>query len=193
MKASEENYVYLIKKIEDFIHKYYLNKVVKGSIFLVSSLFVAYIVVTMAEYFGHFDPIVRSILFYTFIAANLFVIAAYILIPLLAYFQLGKTLSHEQASAIIGQHFAPVKDKLLNTLQLKKLSELNPEQRSLIDASINQKIADLRSVPFTSAIHLKENRKYLKYAVAPMAAIVFIFFASPSILSESTERLINNS
>ncbi len=192
MKASEENYVYLIEKIDDFIHKYYLNKVVKGSIFLASSLFVAYIVVTMAEYFGHFDPIVRSILFYTFIVTNLFVIAAYILIPLLSYFQLGKTLSHEQASAIIGQHFAPVKDKLLNTLQLKKLCDLNPEQRSLIDASINQKIADLRSVPFTSAIHIKENRKYLKYAVAPMALIVFIFFASPSILSESTERLINH-
>jgi|UniRef100_UPI004049EC67 hypothetical protein len=192
MKASTENYVYLIKKIDGFIRKYYLNKVVKGSIFLVSSLFVAYIVVAMAEYFGHFDPIVRSILFYTFIAVNLFVIAAYILIPLLSYFKLGKTLSHEQASAIIGQHFAPVKDKLLNTLQLKKLSDLNHAQRSLIDASINQKIADLKSVPFTSAIHIKENRKYLKYAVAPMAVIVFIFFASPSILSESTTRLINH-
>ena len=192
MKASNENYVYLIKKIDGFIRKYYLNKVVKGAIFLVSSLFVAYIIVTMAEYFGHFDPIVRSILFYTFIAINLFVIAAYILIPLLSYLQLGKTLSHEQASAIIGQHFAPVKDKLLNTLQLKKLSDLNPEQRSLIDASINQKIADLKSVPFTSAIHIKENRKYLKYAVTPMAVIVFIFFASPSILSESTTRLINH-
>ena len=192
MKASNENYVYLIKKIDGFIRKYYLNKVVKGAIFLVSSLFVAYIIVTMAEYFGHFDPIVRSILFYTFIAINLFVIAAYILIPLLSYLQLGKTLSHEQASAIIGQHFEPVKDKLLNTLQLKKLSDLNPEQRSLIDASINQKIADLKSVPFTSAIHIKENRKYLKYAVTPMAVIVFIFFASPSILSESTARLINH-
>lgn len=192
MKASNENYVYLIKKIDGFIRKYYLNKVVKGAIFLVSSLFVAYIIVTMAEYFGHFDPIVRSILFYTFIAINLFVIAAYILIPLLSYLQLGKTLSHEQASAIIGQHFEPVKDKLLNTLQLKKLSDLNPKQRSLIDASINQKIADLKSVPFTSAIHIKENRKYLKYAVTPMAVIVFIFFASPSILSESTARLINH-
>ena len=192
MKASEENYVYLIEKIDGFIRKYYLNKVVKGSIFLASSLFVAYIAVTLAEYFGHFDPIIRSILFYTFIGGNLFVIAAYILIPLLSYFQLGKTLSHEQASAIIGQHFLPVKDKLLNTLQLKKLSDLNPQQRSLIDASINQKIADLRSVPFTSAIPIKENRKYLKYAVAPMAIIVFIFFASPSILSESTERLINH-
>ena len=133
----------------------------------------------MAEYFGHFDPIVRSILFYTFIAVNLFVIAAYILIPLLSYFQLGNTLSHEQASAIIGHHFAPIKDKLLNTLQLKKLSDLNPEQRSLIDASINQKIADLGPVRFTSAIHIKENRKYLKYAVAPMAIIVFIFFEMP--------------
>ena len=192
MKASNENYVYLIKKIDGFIRKYYLNKVVKGAIFLVSSLFVAYIIVTMAEYFGHFDPIVRSILFYTFIAINLFVIAAYILIPLLSYLQLGKTLSHEQASAIIGQHFEPVKDKLLNTLQLKKLSDLNPKQRSLIDASINQKIADHKSVPFTSAIHIKENRKYLKYAVTPMAVIVFIFFASPSILSESTARLINH-
>jgi len=192
MNSSEENYVYLINKIDGFIRKYYLNKVVKGSIFLVSSMFVAYIIVTTVEYFGHFDPNVRSILFYSFIAGNLFVITAYILIPLLSYFRLGKTLSHEQASAIIGQHFAPVKDKLLNTLQLKKLSYSNPEQRSLIDASINQKIADLRPVPFTAAIHLKENRKYLKYAVAPMAVIVFIFFASPSILSESTERLINH-
>jgi hypothetical protein len=74
---------------------------------------VAYIAVTLAEYFGHFDPIIRSILFYTFIGGNLFVIAAYILIPLLSYFQLGKTLSHEQASAIIGQHFLPVKENFL--------------------------------------------------------------------------------
>jgi len=190
MKSSEENYVYLINKIDGFIRKFYLNKVVKGSIFLASSLFAAFIVVTTAEYLGHFDPIVRSILFYSFIAGNLFVITTYLLIPLLSYFRLGKTLSHEQASAIIGQHFAPVKDKLLNTLQLKKLSDSNHEQRSLIDASINQKITELRPVPFTSAIHLKDNRKYLKYAVAPMAVIVFIFFASPSILSESTERLI---
>lgn len=192
MKGSEENYVYLINKIDGFIRKYYLNKVVKGSIFLVSSLFAAYILVTTAEYLGNFDPIIRSILFYSFIAGNLFVVSGYILIPLLSYFRLGKTLSHEQASAIIGQHFAPVKDKLLNTLQLKKLSDSNPEQRSLIDASINQKITDLRPIPFTSAIHIKDNRKYLKYAIAPMAIIVFIFFASPSILSESTERLINH-
>lgn len=159
---------------------------------MASSLFAAYILVTLAEYFGHFNPFVRSTLFYSFIAGNLFVLFTYIIIPLLAYFKLGKTISHEQASAIIGQHFTPIKDKLLNTIQLKRLSDLNPEQRSLIDAGINQKIAELRPVPFSSAIHIEDNRKYLKYALVPMAVIVFVFFSSPSILSESTERLLNH-
>lgn len=192
MNKSEDNYVYLINKIDGFIRKYYLNKVVKGSIFLASSFLAAYLIFTFAEYWGHFDPAIRSILFYTFITGNTFVLAAYIILPLLAHFRLGNTISHEQASAIIGRHFTPVKDKLLNTLQLKKLSELNPEQRSLIDASINQKIAELKPVPFTSAIHINENRKYLKYLLAPLAIIIIVFFAAPSILSESTERLINH-
>jgi hypothetical protein len=190
MNKSEDNYVYLINKIDGFIRKYYLNKVVKGSIFLASSFLFAYLILTFAEYWGHFDPTIRSVFFYTFISGNSFVLATYILYPLLAYFRLGNTISYEQASTIIGRHFTPVKDKLLNTLQLKKLSGLNPEQRSLIDASINQKIAELKPVPFTSAIQINENTKYLKYLLAPLAIIIIVFFAAPSILSESTERLI---
>jgi len=192
MNKSDDNYVYLINKIDGFIRKYYLNKVVKGSIFLASSFLVAYLIITFAEYWGHFDPAVRSVLFYAFILGNSFVLAAYIIHPLLAFFKLGNTISYEQASAIIGRHFTPVKDKLLNTLQLKKLSGLNPEQRSLIDASINQKIAELRPVPFTSAIRINENKKYLKYLLGPLAIIIIVFFAAPSILSEGTERLINH-
>jgi hypothetical protein len=191
MNKADDNYVYLINKIDGFIRKYYLNKVVKGSIFLASSLLAAYLIITVAEYWGHFDPTVRGVLFYAFILGNSFALAAYIIHPLLAYFKLGTLISYEQASSIIGRHFTPIKDKLLNTLQLRKLSGLNPEQRNLIDASINQKIAELRLVPFTSAIHINENTKYLKYLLVPLAIIVIVFFAAPSILSESTERLIN--
>jgi hypothetical protein len=190
MRGSEANYVYLINKIDGFIRKYYLNKIVKGGIFMISSLFAAYIIIAIAEYWGHFDQVIRSFLFYAFIGGNLFVLINYITIPLLSYYKLGKTISHEQAATIIGQHFSHVKDKLLNAIQLKQLSELNPDQRTLIEAGINQKVAELRPIPFSSAIHIGNNRKYLKYAVAPLAIIIFIFFASPSILSESTERLI---
>lgn len=191
MNRSEDNYVYLINKIDGFIRKYYLNKVVKGSIFLASSFFAAYLIMSMAEYLGHFNPAIRSVLFYTFILGNIFVLGTYIIFPLLAYFRLGNTISHEQASIIIGQHFSPIKDKLLNTLQLKRQSELNENHKELIDASINQKLIELKPVPFNSAIHIQENSKYLKYLLAPLAVIIIVFFSAPSILSESTERLIN--
>lgn len=191
MSRSADNYAYLIQKIDGFIRKYYLNRVVKGSILMAASLFAAFIIVTVAEYYGRFDPIVRTFLFYTFVLGNFTILTTYIIIPLLSYFRLGKTISHEQASDIIGDHFHPVKDKLLNTLQLKKLSDASPRQRALIDASIDQKIAELRPVPFSSAVHIEDNRKYIKYALVPMAAIVIVFFAAPSILSESTDRLLH--
>lgn len=185
------NYTYLIQKIDEFIRKYYLNKIIRGSIYLAAVLFLGYTIITLAEYYGNFNPLVRTLLFYSFITVNLYIIASYLFFPLLAYFKLGKTISHEQASAIIGQHFNPVKDKLLNTLQLRKLADETPLQRSLIEASINQKIEQLKPVPFASAIRLNENRKYLKYALVPLAVIVLIAFTAPSIFSESTERLIN--
>lgn len=191
MKASEENYVYLLAKIDGFIRKYYLNKVLKGLIFLLASSLMAYIFVVTIEHFGRLNSVFRAILYYSFIAVNLFVLIGYIIFPLLSYLKLGKSISHEQASSIIGEHFTPIKDKLLNILQLKKLYDSEPEQGQLIDASINQKITELKLIPFNLAITLKENLKYLKFSLPPLAVLLFIFLASPSILSESTTRLIN--
>ncbi|MBC7915564.1 MAG: DUF4175 family protein, partial [Pyrinomonadaceae bacterium] len=189
---STSNYSYLIQKIDEFIRKYYLNKVVRGSLYLMASFFASYIVVTVAEYYGNFSPLIRTILFYGFVLLNGGILIKWIVIPLLSYYKLGKNLSHEQASEIIGQHFGHVKDKLLNTLQLKKLADENHTQKALIEASINQKIFDLTPIPFSTAIKIKENRKYLKYALPPLVIILFISAAAPYIFSESTERLLKH-
>ncbi|MXV14713.1 DUF4175 family protein [Hufsiella ginkgonis] len=184
------NYDRLIGKIDEFIRKYYLNKIVRGSIYLAASLFASYILVTLAEYYGNFSPLVRTLLFYSFIGLNIFILARWIVIPGLSYFRLGKSLSYDQASAIIGTNFSNVQDKLLNTLQLKKLAGENPSRSSLIEAGIDQKIAELSPVPFASAVKLKENRRYIKYAAVPFLVILVIAFTAPSIFSESTERLL---
>ncbi|MEO8793820.1 MAG: hypothetical protein ABI390_00065 [Daejeonella sp.] len=122
---------------------------------------------------------------------NLAIFTYYILIPLFSYFRLGKIISYEKASLIIGDHFHPIKDKLLNTLQLKKLVESNAEHNELIIASINQRIVELNPIPFTSAIRLSENKKYLKFAVIPLSLIVCVLFLAPSILDDSTNRIIH--
>ncbi len=189
---TTENYSVLIEKINTFIRKYYLNNLLRGLIFLGAGLFSAYVVITLSEYFGNFDSFFRGILFYGFIVLNLTLIAWLVVPPLMAYMKLGKTLSHDEAAEIIGKHFNDINDKLLNTLQLKKQSATDDRHRDLIEASIDQKIVNLKPVRFPSAINIKENNKYLKWVLTPVAVIIIIGLAAPSILTESTKKIIRH-
>src|ERR1700743_2970026 len=189
---SSENYELLIGKIDTFIRKYYFNNLLRGLIFLGAGIFSAYVIITVSEYYGNFNTIFRTFLFYFFILLNLGLITWLIIPSLLAWLRLGKTITHDQAAEIIGRHFADVSDKLLNTLQLKKLADDNLEHRELIEASIDQKIETLKPVSFPSAINIRENSKYLKGIILPVAVICIIALAAPSILTESTKRLIRH-
>jgi hypothetical protein len=191
MQASD-SYIDLIDKVNAFIRKYYLNNLLRGLIFLGAGLFTAFITITLLEYFGNFNTLFRTVLFYAFILLNLALLVWLVIPSLFAYFNLGKTLTHHEAAEIIGQHFGEVKDKLLNTLQLKKQAQENEHHRQLIEASIDQKISTLSPISFPSAINLKHNNRYLKWVALPLAIIIIISFTAPSILTESTQRLIHH-
>jgi len=191
MEASD-NYTVLIDRVNAFIKKYYLNNLLRGLIFLGAGLFSAYITITLLEYFGNFNTLLRTLLFYAFILLNSTLLVWLVIPSLFAYFNLGKTLTHDEAAEIIGQHFGEVRDKLLNTLQLKKQAEENEQHRQLIEASINQKINTLNPVSFPSAINLKHNNRYLKWVALPVIVILIIAFTAPAILTESTRRLIHH-
>src|ERR1700761_2015327 len=189
---ATENYELLIDKINTFIRKYYLNNLLRGLIFLGAGLFSAYVVITLSEYFGNFNTLFRSILFYFFIILNLTLLAWLVIPSLLAWLKLSKTLTHDEAAEIIGKHFSDVDDKLLNTLQLKKQAVADERHRALIEASIDQKIELLKPVSFPSAVNIRENSKYLKWIVLPVVVICVIALAAPSVLTESTKRLIRH-
>ncbi|MGZ3873891.1 MAG: DUF4175 family protein, partial [Mucilaginibacter sp.] len=192
MDAANNNYQLLIDKINVFIRKYYFNNFLRGLIFLGAGLFSAYVVITLCEYFGNFNVFFRTLLFYLFIAIN-FGLFAWLIVPsLLAWLKLGKSLSHDDAAEIIGKHFNDVDDKLLNTLQLRKLAGEDQQHRALIEASIDQKIISLRPVSFPSAVNIRENAKYLKWLLLPLGIICVIAIAAPAVLTESTKRLIRH-
>lgn len=186
------NYQRLIAKLDEFIRKYYANQLLRGLIYLFAGCLGSYLLVALLEYYSYFDTLTRSLLFYSFIILNLSAAYWLIGIPALAYYRLGKVISHQKASQIIGEHFSTVKDRLLNTLELHEQMSRDPEHTELILAGINQKIASLNPIPFTAAINLNDNKKYLKFAAFPLAAILIILFAAPSILTESTERLVHH-
>ena len=192
MQSTGNGYRELITRLDEFIRKYYKNRLVRGVIYSIALVLAFYLSVTVLEYYAHFGKGARTFLFWSFVLANLSIIGFYIVDPLLRMNKLGKIISHEQASDIIGKHFPEVQDKLLNVLQLQKVAE-GGQQDMLLIAGIEQKTKELRPVPFTSAIDLTQNRKYLKFAIVPILALLFILFSAPSIITDSTNRLVNHS
>lgn len=188
---SSNNYPILIEKLDSFIRKYYKSRLIQGGIYTLSLVLAFFLIATTLEYFGEFGPIARSVLFYSFIGGSVAVLVRFVAVPLFKLNRIGKVISYDQAAQIIGTHFTDVQDKLLNTLQLNALAGKTTSR--LLEASIDQRIQELKPIPFTSAVDLSENKRYLKYVIPPVLTLCIILFAAPSILTDGTDRLINHS
>ena len=190
--ASTDNYSLLIAKLDAFTRKYYLNALLRGTLYATAVVVALFLFINLLEYAFYLPTTVRKVFFYGFIGTSVAAISAWILYPLLQYFRLGRVLSHERAAAIIGEHFPNVKDKLLNILQLRQMHSYNTDYAELINASIKQKSEELKPVPFVTAINLANNRRYLRYALPPLALLFGILAIAPSVISDSTHRIIDN-
>ena len=154
----KDNYQLLIERLDQFIRKYYVNQLIRGSLYTVGAVLGTFVLFNLLEYYLYLGTTLRKLLFYSFIGCTGYALVTWILLPIFHYYKLGKVISHELAATIIGDHFADVKDKLLNVLQLKQQS-FSSSQADLINASINQKSEQLKPVPFVAAINLATCRK----------------------------------
>ncbi len=182
------NYQLLINRLDGFIRKYYANKLLRGTIIFLGSALAFYLIISLGEYYFYFPSWLRYTLLAILGTLGLGSLISLVLIPLLKMQKLGKVISREQAAEIIGSHFPNVKDKLLNILQLNLLQE-NAKSQALISASIEQKTKELSPVPFSSAINLSKNKKYLPYLLVPILAGIVILFTNAKIFTDSAERL----
>jgi hypothetical protein len=179
----------LFEKLEEFISKYYKNLLLKGVIYFFSVFLAFFILFSVGEYFGKFNTTVRTILFWAFSIFNVFIFWKWVATPLIGLYRIGQSLNYIEAAKIIGEHFSSVEDKLVNLLQLQELSEVD---NSLIEASVQQKINQLKPIPFTKAIDLRANKIYLKYAIAPVAILIVLFLSgNKKMVLESSSRIIS--
>jgi len=187
------DYDLLIAKLDGFIRKYYKDRLIRGALYSVGLLVLFFLMASLGEYFGKFGTGVRTGLFWLLTAVTTVVLVRFIAIPLVKLFRLGPVITHEEAASIVGNHFPQVKDKLLNTLQLRGQNEENPQRRMLIEASIAQRSRELSPVPFSTAIDLGRNRRYLRYALPPVGVLVILLFAAPSLITGPTKRILAHS
>jgi len=190
-KMKESNFNLLTEKLNAFIRKYYVNQLIKGSIYAIGLLLVSFLSAIFIEYFFYLKSPAKPIMFFSFLAAGLFILFRFIIIPILKISKLGSTIDYLTAAKLIGKHFSDVNDKIINTLQLQKIGEENPEQFGLLLASVEQKIEDLKPVPFQLAVDFKGNKKYLKYAIIPLLVLLILSFTTPTFIQDGTKRLVD--
>jgi hypothetical protein len=184
MKAYE----HIQKKLSQFVTKYYTNELIKGAILFFSIGLLYFIITLLVEHFLWLSTGARTALFWIFIAVEVSLFAKFIVLPLTKLFKLQQGISFKEASTIIGNHFPEVNDKLLNVLQLSEASQ----ESELLLASIEQKSKELQPIPFQVAINFKKNIKYAKYAILPLAIVLFVWISgNSSLFSQSYERVVN--
>ncbi len=184
----------LIKKLDEFIRKYYLNQIIKGIILAASIVGAYFLFIAILEYFGHFTVTARTIIFFISLAFTAWIVSYYIILPLFKLLKVGKRIDYKQASSILGKYFPDeVGDKLQNTLELSELIETENTSHELIIASIEKRTQVLSPIPFLNAVRIKNNLKYARILIGVMLVFALVLVLWPSVISEGTERIFKYS
>jgi len=186
-----DNYKILTGKLDKFIKKYYTSLMIKGILISIAAIGVLYILMNFIEYYAYLETIPRTLLFYAFLVFSIAIIYRMVFLPIIKMFKLGKNISYDEVAKLLGKHFGKINDKLINTLQLRKISELSNEDNDLLIASIEQKIKEIKYIDFNLAIDFSVNKKLIKYAIIPVFIVLILLIIVPRVLTEPSNRIIN--
>ncbi len=181
-------------KIRHFLKKYYLNTLYKGIVFFVIILLVTFIAFSLFEYFSYSNTVVRSVLFYSFIALAVGTAIGYIIVPILKIAGLGKQLSEEEIASIIGKHFSQIDDKLLNLFELRRQMERGDYiSYDLLSAAIDSKVDSFKAYSFVQAIPVQKTKRFALWMLLPIAIFLLLFSIKKELFTEPTKRIVHYS
>ncbi|WP_232622889.1 DUF4175 family protein [Pareuzebyella sediminis] len=182
------SYTDILDKLKGFIRKYYTKMLIRGGLLFVSLGFLFMLAVLGIEYFLWLPPTGRLILLLAFVLVEAVLLFRYILTPIFYLFHLKSGIDNKKASLLIGKYFPQVGDKLYNLLDLAE----DRVKTELLLASIEQRSQNLKPVPFTKAVDLRENLKYAKYLIIPLLIVALVWFSGNlSSFFGSADRVVN--
>ena len=184
----KSNYSVIESKLNDFIRKFYSNRIIVGVMLFLLIFSVSLFSVFMIESFSFMPPSVKTLLFYflVFIFASVFIY--FILIPACKIFKIIPFLSNEEAASIISDYFPNSQDLLLNIIQLHK-----DESNDFVVAAINQKIDKISPFNFANAIDIKKTFRFLGISLGVLCLLLTTSFIFKNNVISGANRFLNYS
>ena len=182
----KSNFKVIDGKLNDFIRKFYLNRIVIGTVMFVLFSLVSFFSVSMVESVAFMTPFTKTILFFFLAFLSLSIFIFFVLIPLLKLLRIISFLTHEEAAGIISNHFPDSKDLLINILQLN-----GNNNSELLVAAINQKISLISPLNFSNAIDFKKTSRFLLSSLAVLIILITLGSVFNRNFSKGSKRFLD--
>ncbi len=160
MGSESKYYLELLKKLEGFIRKDYLQFLLFGIQAFIAAVLLNFTFYSFLELIANFNSIVRTVLFILFILLALGLLFFFLVKPILKYVSTIRKETYFDAAVKVGTNFPEVKDELLNSMQLVSESEkVNLYSPNLIEASFKKVYERVKNLNFQSIINFETSKK----------------------------------
>lgn len=186
-----EQYSRLLANLDEFINRYYFDRLIRGVLFFLSLILTSFLLLVLLEHFFYFSEKIRLVFLLSFVLISSFAAIYWIIVPVFKRYRVIPAMSHKDAALLIGSLFDEIKDKIFNTIQLfESANFVSSDQISLLNASVEQRVRTFGIIRFKNSIRLRLNKKYLKYALPPLAIIISLALGFPTIVTAPAQRII---
>jgi hypothetical protein len=189
-----DNFKIIENNINNFTKKYYFIKLVRGIVYVLFISILIFIFLTGLENYFYFKSNTKIILLNIGMLLLLISIFIFIIYPILGIVGLRKKLKNDLVNKYIVDFFPEIKDQFINLYELKKIdSESLNYSIELINASINQKINNLKIYDFKLSINAYKVSSYLLGIIIFILLFVIHYSFNFNQYSLSINRLKNYS
>jgi len=179
MGSNSKYYLELLKKLEVFIRKDYLQFLLFGIQAFIAAVLLNFTFYSFLELIANFNSTIRTMLFILFVVLALGLLFFFLIKPILKYIGSIRKEVYFDAAVKVGTNFPEVKDELLNSMQLVSENEKeNLYSVNLIDAAFKKVFERVKNLNFQSVINFERAKKIFPYfasiTILCLALILFV-------------------
>lgn len=191
MVTDSKYYLDILKKLEGFIRKDYLQFLLFGIQAFVAAVLINFTFYSLLELIANFNSLVRTVLFILFILAAIVLLFFFLIKPFFNYIGAIKKENYFDAAVKVGIKFPEVKDELINSMQLVSENKKGILYSSnLIDAAFRNVYERVKNLNFQSIINFEKAKKVLPYFAAVTIFCLILILLVPG-LNAASFRLLN--
>jgi len=191
MGSESKYYQEVLKKLEGFIRKDYLQLILFGVQAFVSTILLIFTFYSVVEFAANFSSIVRTVLFLLFILSVAGLLFYFLIKPFIKYISRIRKEAYFDAAIKVGNNYPDVKDELINTMQLVSENEKeNLYSATLIEAAFRKVFEKVKSLNFQSTINFERAKKIFPYFGIITVFLIAIILFIPGI-NAASYRILN--